>query len=506
MPDARTHLHAREANCYARGMNTTSHSLALVLGTAAICSLTSWTPRSLAHEANTAPTAAASAPAPAITEKEAYEIGLEAYLYFYPLISMDVTRRVTTNVPAGVRQGLGPMNDFHHFRDFPTADFREVVRPNFDTLYSSAWLDLTKEPVIVSAPDTQGRYYLLPMLDMWSNVIASPGQRTSGTGAGSWAVVPPGWSGTLPDGVDRIDATTSYLWLIGRTQTNGPADYEAVHKVQQGYRITPLSRWGKPAEAPTFTPDPTVDMKTPPSVQVNTMPASRYFSYGAELMRLHPPQRTDWSQVARFERIGLRPGEAFNLDQASPEIRKGLDRAMADGLQNMKNKMPTLARVTNGWQMNTENMGVYGNSYLKRAIVAMIGLGANQPEDAIYPMCVADADGKPLMGDQRYVLSFSKAELPPVGAFWSVTMYDAEGFQVANPLNRFAIGDRDALKFNPDGSLDLYIQHTSPGPDKESNWLPAPASGQLGITMRLYAPAAKALDGRWNPPAFKRVN
>ena len=487
-------------------MKITSQHVAIVLSTAAVCSFASWTPLSLAREATASPTAEASAPAPAITEQEAYEIGLEAYFYFYPIISMDVTRRVTTNLPPGAKPGLGPANDFHHLRAFPTAEFREVVRPNFDTLYSSAWLDLTKEPMIVSAPDTQGRYYLLPMLDMWSNVIAAPGRRTSGSGAGNWAVVPPGWSGTLPDGVDRIDATTPHLWVIGRTQTNGPSDYAAVHKVQDGYRITPLSRWGKPAEAPKFTPDASVDMKTPPLIQVNTMPASRYFTYGAELMRTNPPQRTDWSQVARFERIGLRPGEAFNYEQASPEVRKGLDRAAFDGLQQMKQKLPTLARVTNGWQMNTETMGVYGNSYLKRAIVAMIGLGANQPEDAIYPMCVADADGKPLMGDQRYVLSFSKAELPPVGAFWSVTMYDAEGFQVPNPLNRFAIGDRDGLKFNPDGSLDIYIQHTSPGPDKESNWLPSPASGQLGVTMRLYAPAPQALDGRWNPPAIKRVN
>ncbi len=155
--------------------------------------------------------------------------------------------------------------------------------------------------------------------------------------------------------------------------------------------------------------------------------------------------------------------------------------------------------------MNTDTMGVYGDYYLKRAIIAMMGLGANQPEDAVYPLLFADADGKPLMGESRYVLHFAKDELPPAAAFWSVTMYDEAGFQVANPLNRFAIGDRDALKYNADGSLDLYIQNASPGTDKESNWLPAPAKGVLGVTMRLYAPKAAALDGRWNPPAVKRV-
>jgi len=157
----------------------------------------------------------------------------------------------------------------------------------------------------------------------------------------------------------------------------------------------------------------------------------------------------------------------------------------------------------NGWQMNTDTMGVYGNDYLKRAIVAMVGLGANQVEDAIYPLNVSDADGKPAMGGRAYVLHLDKDQIPPADAFWSLTMYDAEGYQVANPLNRFAIGDRDALKYGSDGSLDIYIQSTSPGPEKESNWLPSPTSGPLGLTMRIYAPRQEALDGRWNPPAIK---
>jgi hypothetical protein len=156
--------------------------------------------------------------------------------------------------------------------------------------------------------------------------------------------------------------------------------------------------------------------------------------------------------------------------------------------------------------MNTDTMGVYGNFYLKRAIIALVGLGANQPEDAVYPLNVSDADGRPVTAENKYVLHFSKDELPPVDAFWSLTMYDAEGFQVANPLNRFAIGDRDALKFNADGSLDLYIQSESPGPDNEANWLPAPKNGTLGLTMRLYAPRPQVIDGLWNPPAIKRMN
>ena len=441
----------------------------------------------------------------AIAEQEAYDIGVEAYIYLYPLISMDLTRRVTTNVEAGKVPGHGPMNTFSHLRAFPDADFKEVVRPNFDTLYSSAWLDLTKGPVVVSAPNTQGRYYLLPMYDMWSDAFAVPGKRTTGTEAANFAVVPRGWAGALPKGVQRINAPTPYVWIIGRTQTNGPKDYEAVHEVQADYKVTPLAQWGKAAEPAKVKIDPSVDMKTPPLVQVNTMPAAKYFAYGAELMKVNPPHDTDWSQVARLKRIGIVPGRSFSFDKADPVIQKALQRAAPDGLKQMQAKLPTLARVVNGWQMNTDTMGAYGNYYLKRAIVAMVGLGANQEEDAIYPLCVADADGKPLDGANRYVLRFSKAELPPTNAFWSVTMYDANGFQASNRLNRFAIGDRDALKFNPDGSLDLYIQNDSPGADKEANWLPAP-KGVLGVTMRLYGPRPEALDGRWAPPAIRRVD
>jgi hypothetical protein len=460
------------------------------------------------------PTAAVPDPAPSpvlasadLSEAEAFVIGVEAYHYLYPLVLMDTTRRVTTNVPAGVKPGLGPMNEFHHFREYPTAEFRDVVRPNFDTLYSSAWLDLTKEPVVVSAPDTQGRFYLLPMLDMWSDVFAVPGKRTSGTDAGAWAVVPLGWDGVLPSGVERIDAPTPRVWVIGRTQTNGPADYAAVHPVQDGFRITPLSMWGKGEAVPpvAFTPDPTVDMKTPPAVQVDTMPADRFFAYGAELMGMHPPHHTDWSMIARMRRIGIEPGKPFDLASAPPAVRAALERVPKAALEAMKAKAPTLARVVNGWQMNTDTMGVYGNAYLKRAIVAMVGLGANQPEDAIYPLCVADADGRPLVGEAKYVIRFEKSELPPVDAFWSITMYDGAGFQVANPINRFAIGDRDQLVYGADGSLEIYIQHENPGGERTANWLPGPKSGPIGVTMRLYAPRAAAIDGRWAPPAVRRV-
>jgi hypothetical protein len=437
-------------------------------------------------------------------EQEVHEIAVEAYLYFYPLITMDLTRRVSTNSPAGQKPGMGPMNMFHHARAFPDPSFREVVRPNFDTLYSLAWLDLGAEPVIVSAPNTKGRYYLLPMLDMWTDVFAVPGKRTSGTQAGQWAVTPPGFRGSLPQGVARIAAPTRYVWIIGRTFTGGKKDFAAVHEVQDGFQITPLSGWGQKARPVAFTPDQTVDMHTPPLLQVNNLPADKFFAYAAELLQHNPPHLTDWSLITRLQRIGIAPGQRFELAKASPSVQRAFERAAADGMAIMKAKLPTLARVVNGWQMNTDTVGVYGNYYLKRAIVAMVGLGANQPQDAIYPLNIADAEGKPLDGKNPYVMHFDKDELPPVDAFWSLTMYDAAGFPVENSLNRYSLGDRDSLTYNPDGSLDVYLQHDSPGASKEANWLPTP-TGPLGLTMRLYAPRLAALDGRWAPPVVKRV-
>lgn len=441
--------------------------------------------------------------APTIAPQEAHDIAVEAYVFFYPLVSMDVTRRQLTNTEAGKMAARGPMNTFSHIRTYPPADFKEVVRPNFDTLYSSGWLDLTQGPVIVSVPDTADRYYLLPILDMWTDVFAAPGKRTTGTQAASYAVVPPGWTGELPTGVERIQASTPYVWVIGRTQTNGPADYAAVNKIQDGYKITPLAQWGKPAEPVKTTIDPAVDMKTPPKTQVDSMKPADYFHYAAELLKLNPPHETDWSTIARLHRIGIVRGQNFELASLDPTIRRAIEDGAADGAKLMVAKLPTMARVVRGWQMNTDTIGVYGNYYLKRAIVAQIGLGANQPEDAVYPLNITDGDAKPVIGGVRYVMHFPQEELPPVNAFWSLTMYDAEGFPVANPLNRFAIGDRDPLKYNSDKSLDLYIQHDDPGADKQSNWLPSPQSGALGLTMRLYWPKLQVLDGSWAPPAIQ---
>jgi hypothetical protein len=425
-------------------------------------------------------------------------LSYEAALYFYPLVMMDVTRRQSINTPAGTKAGFGAPNEFHHFRAFPTADMRAVVRPNFDTLYSLAWLDLTAGPVILHAPDTDNRYYMLPLLDMWTDVFATLGKRTTGTVAQDVVIAGPGYTGDLPAGLAVIAAPTPHVWIIGRTQTNGPADYDAVHKVQDGYGITPL---GKPVE---HVVDAGCDISTEPPQTVNSMSAVDFFSYAANLLTTNPPHGSDFDQLARIANLGIAAGRAFDADGFSAEQRAEIDAGYAAAQHDMRPALPTLGASVNGWITFTETMGVYGNYYFKRAVVALIGLGSNPPEDAVYPLLITDADGNATTGDNDYTIHFDADKLPPVSAFWSVTMYDADGFQVANELDRFAIGDRDPLTYNADGSLDLYLQHTKPGPQHEPNWLPAPLA-PFGLTMRLYAPKREVITGQWHPPPVHRA-
>lgn len=431
-------------------------------------------------------------------------IAEEAYLYLFPLALMDVTRRVTNNVPAGVRPGFGPMNQFTHLQAFPPGDYKEVVRPNFDTLYSILWFDLRNEPVVVSAPDTAGRYYMLPMLDMWTDVFAVVGSRTTGTHEGHYALAEQGWVGELPAGVQRIDAPTPFGWIIGRTQTNGPSDYGNVHAIQDGFVATPLSQWPGPPAAVEATIDESVDMRTAPLDQVTALSGAEFFTYGMELASLHPPHMIDQPVLARMSRLGLRPGAPFSAKSADKDVQDAIERAPASAQQRMTDTAPRMFPIVNGWSRPTSGLGVYGTSYLHRAIIAKVGLGANLPEDAVYPVLYFDEAGNAPSGDNNYVLHFDADALPPADAFWSVTMYDGEGFPVPNSIDRYALGDRDPLRYNGDGSLDLYLQHDAPGEDREPNWLPAP-KGSLGVTLRLYDPRPEALDGSWAPPPLTRA-
>lgn len=436
-----------------------------------------------------------------MTDDELAVIALEAYVYAYPLIVVDVTRQVMTNTEvADPANMISPVNQFVHVPAFPDATFTDVVRANADTLYSSLWFDVSEEPLVIHVPNSGGRYYLLPMIDMWTDVFASPGSRTTGNAEQTFAIVGARWKGELPQDMDMIRAPTDVGWMIGRTQTDGKDDYENVHEFQSGITAVPLSAWGKDYTPPKGKVDSEISTDSP-TEQVARMDAATFFVRFMELTRDNPPHENDYPILARMKRIGLEPGKPFDFEKAPPKIQAALKKAISIAQERITGGGANAGTAVNNWGMILSPIGTYGTDYYRRALIAFGGLGANVVEDAIYPSAFVDADGKPFDSGKKYVVRFTKDELPPVRAFWSLTMYNDKQAFPDNPIDRYAIGDRDKLKFDDDGSLTIYIQRESPGKDKESNWLPAPKSGGFSMNLRLYWPKPEALDGTWKPAA-----
>jgi hypothetical protein len=446
--------------------------------------------------------------APAMTkEQAALQTGVEAVMYGLPIVMMDLTMRTATNV-AAPRGMAAPINQFANPPTFPNAAFKQVVRANVDTLYSSAFLDLAKEPIVLSVPDTHGRYYLLPMFDAWTNVFASPGTRTTGNAARDFVIVGPDWKGTLPAGLQPVTSPTNVVWILGRTQTNGPDDYASVHAVQQGYKLVPLSAFGRAFTPAKGATDSTFDAKTPPVEKVKAMSAATYFDTLARLMRSNPPPDADAPMLAKLATIGIVPGRPFDPSHLDPDVARGIERSVTVALQKLQPAAEPQREGVNGWLFPGTSLGKYGTDYQTRALIALIAFGANLATDAVYPTSFIDADGQPFTGTNRYVLHFDKGQTPPVNAFWSVTLYGTDSFFVDNAINRYAISSWMPLHHNSDGSIDIYIQHDSPGKDREPNWLPTPSANAFNLTLRMYWPKEKPpsfLDGTWKPPAVGRV-
>ena len=449
---------------------------------------------------------ASAQPAAPLSADEATAIATDAYVYGYPLITMEYTRRVLTNVAAPTAL-KSPMGQLGRARTYPTAAFKDVTAPNADTLYTNAWIDLSKEPYVLSLPDAHGRYYLFPMLDAWTTVFQVPGKRTTGTGPQIYAITGPGWTGTLPAGVTQYKAPTDMVWILGRIYCTGtPADYAAVHKMQDEISLVPLSSYGKPYTPTPGTVDPSIDMKTAVRDQVNALDIAAYFNLMAQLMKDNPPTAEDAPMVAKLAKIGIVPGQPFDITKLSPDAQNALKAIPKDAAGKILGYFKDAGKQENGWRFFTKT-GIYGTDYVDRAFITAIGLGANRPQDAVYPTSETDADGKPYSGANKYVMHFDKGTLPPVNGFWSLTMYNAEYFFVDNPLNRYTLSARNKLKHNADGSVDLYLQHENPGAAKESNWLPAPAD-KFVLMLRMYWPKEappSILDGTWTIPGVKQA-
>ena len=453
---------------------------------------------------NSTPKQGAEAPGLA----EAVSTATDAYIYGYPLVTMDMTRKRFTNV-ASPDAAHAPMGQLLKLRTYPAVDNHAVTAPNADTLYTMAWLDLSKEPWIFSIPDMGDRYFLMPMLDGWTDVFQVPGKRTTGDKAQKYALTGPGWSGTLPAGVTQYKSPTSMVWILGRIYCTGtPQDYAAVHALQDKFTLVPLSSYGKPFTPPPGVVDP-ASSDEGKSVRdlVDAMDVTAYFNYLAQLMKTNPPAPEDAPLVERMAKIGLVPGQDFDPSKLGAFDKEAIRVVPKTSQVKIMEHFKDAGKNPNGWAVFT-NTGLYGTDYLQRAFITAIGLGANRPQDAIYPTSQKDAAGKEYDGaSNKYVMHFDKGQFPPVNGFWSLTMYDAAYFFVPNALNRYTLSQRNKFATNADGSVDLYLQADSPGKAKEANWLPAPKAKFIPM-LRLYWPKEtppSIIDGSWDPPAIKQV-
>jgi hypothetical protein len=432
-----------------------------------------------------------------LREEMAYTIGVQAYLYGDPVVAMYRTRYAQVSDPANKQRT--PPNRFRHRRRLLDHTFTAVVSPNNDTLYSSAWLDLSRGPVVLRVPETGGRYYTFQLLDFYTNTFAFVGKRATGTTGGAFAVAGPGWKGPLPEGVRRVDSPTNAVWLLGRTAVNGEADLPAVHALQDRYTLTPLGGEGERGGA--AVPD-----KAPVSPPSDPPDALAFFEALNAGLRENPPPAREAALMSLFARIGVGPGRTLRAGRRDPATEKGLRRAVEAGGQIVAANPDRAGPSVNGWYFPPRAVGNFGDDYLLRAVTARTLLAALPPEEVVYPTTSVDDQGRPLHGKHRYVLRMGKGQAPPVDAFWSVTAYRLpERLFAANPLGRYAIGDRTkGLRYGQDGSLELYVRHDSPGKDRESNWLPAPP-GDFCLTLRGWLPRKELRDGSWKVPPVRRL-
>jgi hypothetical protein len=426
--------------------------------------------------------------------------GANAYLFGYPLVLMELTR---DSMASEAESGRGA-NHLYHMRNFPDASFRQVVRPNNDTLYSVTWFDLSRQPMIISTPTTD-RYYVLPFMDAWTNVFASIGTYSTGKQAGNYALVGPSWSGELPADIKKISSPTNMVWMIGRIQTNSKEDIAAVAAIQDQLSITPLDRWqlDEPYPATIISMENRAEPANPQAT-IDELGAQNFFNRLSYLMDAQPPTAADQEAVANLANFSIFPGQEFDLQLVAPLQRQLLVTGMK--MANQKLHEATESKESspkeNGWTVWRDTIGNYGTNYAVRAGVALAGLGALSPAEAVYPTTHIDSTGLTLTGSNRYRIHFDTA--PPAEAFWSLTMYDTHGFLVANPINRYTIGDRDSLRFNTDGSLDILIQHQQPDSDS-TNWLPAPEQ-DFSLTLRIYRPTPAFISGKWQLPAVEKLD
>ncbi|BBO90727.1 DUF1254 domain-containing protein [Desulfosarcina ovata] len=435
-------------------------------------------------------------------EDLAFALGTQAYIFGYPLAITAATTLIATNTDSPLPNAYAPFNQFGHVAKLFTAEDKDVVSSNVDTVYSSAFIDLKQGAALISVPGTGDRYYSMMLEDAYTNVFGYIGSRATGNEPGKYLIKGPNWEGRVPVDVNKvITAPTALVWVIGRTLVEDEADLVNVKKIQAGYQLemigpavdkTPAKkRWslGDPGKIPVK--------------MVEQLTWQDYYYWIGQLMKDNPPPTADSGLYVQFKSIGLTAETGFNPESLSDAARKGLERGYHAGKRVVKREaLKTGATEVNAWAYNM-SQGKWEQDFNLRAAIAFRSLGQNTPEEALYFNTRTTGKKEQLNGANRYTITFKKDELPPVDAFWSITMYNAENFFVDNPINRYAIGDRTkGLKIAGDGSLTIYIQNPAPEEAQNSNWLPAP-TGDFRLSLRLYNPKQSVLNGDWKPAPVK---
>ncbi len=428
-----------------------------------------------------------------VSTGRAKKIATEAYVWGYALV---VTQR---EYPAISERDKVAINEWYKPKEFPTPKSKAVVSPNVDTLYLLAMMDLSAEPLVLHVPDTSGRYYTLQFMDAYSNDFAYVGTRVTGTKAGNYLISAPGWKGEVPAAMAKvIKSPTPDLNIIGRIGVAGEADLANARTLQEQFTLTPLSTYlGGPKTTARYWP------KAPGTPQEVAKAGIEFFDELCAAVAKNPPPADQDKLLKRFAEVGIIPGTRPSKDVKDPALRKALADAIPAGEWLITAKLLRLGTNVNGWLVSMQT-GDYGTDYVLRAAMAKIAWGVNVPAEALYPMARTDNSRAKLTGANRYVVHFDPGQTPPVEAFWSLTVYNAQRFLVDNPIKRYALGSLSKeLKYNDDGSLDIYIQRQNP-PGKESNWLPAP-EGDFNLILRLYLPKPEVLEGKYKYPPIKRL-
>jgi hypothetical protein len=420
------------------------------------------------------------------------------------VFSAGVAAYVYGLAPVAVRQTVQrfPENNLASIAALVDPSVRTVVLPNHDTTYTVGRLNLAAGPVVIDVPDTAGRYYVIQLLDAYSNTFSYIGRRTTGTRRGSFAVVPPGYSAGLPAGVRRVESPTNLVWVLGRTLVRDAADLPEVTRLMSGYTVTGLEAWRtgtrqSPLVLPAFPPSPALPIPE----------GLAFFDALGVALAESPPAPGDACALRAFAAAGIGPARLPGK-QATGLARTALEAAARAGTRLVRRAERRENRRSrarhNGWLIAGDYIGDYGRAWLARAVVGLVALGANTPAETVYPIALTDSRGRPLRGRHRYTLRFPRGELPPVGAFWSLTAYGDDLYLFDNPMDRYAIGDRTlGLRGGRDGSLTIHIQHRRPRGAARANWLPVP-SGRFRLALRLYEPRPSVLTGRWLPPPLRR--